>query len=553
MTRHRARQLLAGWFVVLAAVTPAATVAADSGSNTPAPQPPSVIAFDATTAGLQLHVVPGQYKDTFDSAFVESFPYAATAADSSPGATAKAAPMDFAVMDNYPNVACVISVFAPYCDQIQKMPVDTYMARASSDSASTQDGGTAFPCQPGIPEPPTAAIGPPACPQGSFPAPDFGDGAAHADGQPRAHAVARLGPFSMAAPAAAATAYRQRLALAHALLASSGRSTQGVDAASADATVLSIAGVTSSSDFHLDSAGRPVAHAHVVFHDVDALGGMLTAQSITLDAVVSTLGEAHPATMSATVSMGGVALNGQSLGSVDSSTCQGVAGTVNSGGGLPFGLSSSGFALVCGTATSTVDTNPATGYGLDPVHQSVVGPGLDFVQPVNPLTFVPAPMPDICYPQPGLPTPPALPSPPGPFPAPGMPSSTCQFLSTNTFDGNAFSVHFGDIDQGLAAQPALPATDLFVPPPDTGTLLQIPGSPGSPAVPATRRASRPVSTHHPVPVVVARPALATVRLLGVPVTDWLLGMYATWTGGMLVALYLWGAVINRRRRAGLLW
>ena len=121
---------------------------------------------------LQRRHLPGrgiafsQYHPTFDQAFVESFPYSSSAADSNPSATATATPAELGLfLDNYPTGACLISTFSPYCDQIQKMPLDTYFARATSDSKKANDARTSFPCEPGQPEPKTVVIGPPNCTQ----------------------------------------------------------------------------------------------------------------------------------------------------------------------------------------------------------------------------------------------------------------------------------------------------------------------------------------------------------------------------------------------------
>src|SRR4029077_12103516 len=120
-------------------------------------------------------------------------------------------------LDNYPTGACLISTFSPYCDQIQKMPVDTYFARATSDSRKTNDARTSFPCEPGQPQPKTVAIGPPDCSQAPKVPLELGDGVAHADATPDASAQARLGAFTLSPPAQARPAYLARMRQARAL------------------------------------------------------------------------------------------------------------------------------------------------------------------------------------------------------------------------------------------------------------------------------------------------------------------------------------------------
>jgi hypothetical protein len=150
--------------------------------------------------------------------------------------------------------------------------------------------------------------------------------------------------------------------------------------------------------------------------------------------------------------------------------------------------------------------------------------------------------------------------PPKPLPPPPGPTSTCQFLSTNSFANNGFSVHFGHAVQNLAAQPPVP--DLgFIPgsgygygdglggglttgaPLDFGRVVR--GGGGSTGFGATHAPAGLV----PGPAPAALPRLV---LAGVPYRDWLVFGYGAWGCAVLAALCLWALAIHRRRLSGLL-
>ncbi|MDB5068432.1 MAG: hypothetical protein JWM18_4866 [Chloroflexi bacterium] len=564
--------------LLLAAATVLAPTGALAGYQpdlrpSPVAAPPSVISYTGSSAGLEFHLVPGQYHPTFDQAFVESFPYAATAADSNPSATALATPAELGLfLDSYPTAACLISTFSPYCEQIQKLPVDAFFARATSDSSRARDAHTSFPCEPGAAQPKTVALAPPACPQAPPKQLTLGDGVAHADATPDASAQAHLGAFDVSPPAQARPGYLARLQQARALLAYLHRPTAGVDRAIASSAILGVSGVTTVSEFHSGSDGVPRAHNQVVFGSIDALGGMVHADGLVLDLAAATLGQAKPPARAEDARFLHLVVLGKDYGNVDSSNCNQVASQINTAspsmvpGGQQFSLGAFGFRLSCSVVTSGVITDPAKGFGLNPVAQELTGPGLDFAQLQNPLDYLQAagfPVPQACYPgsnlppPPAPPPPPALPGPPQALPPPPGPTSTCQFASTNSFANNGFSLHLGHAVQSLAAQP--PAPDLGLLPGTglgdgvgggvtTGQPLDFGGS--------VRGATTGFgSTHAPAGLVpggytaVTAPALV---LAGVPYRDWLVFGYGAWGCAVLAALALWGLAIHRRRLSGLL-
>ncbi|MGH7748795.1 MAG: hypothetical protein ACREQ5_29140, partial [Candidatus Dormibacteria bacterium] len=383
--RRRRLTAMAGGLGLLGLCLAAATVFAPTGAladdnplaHVPygvAPPPPSVLSYTGSSTGFEFHLVPGQYHPTFDNAFVESFPYASTAADSSPSARATATPAELGLfLDNYPTAACLISTFSPYCDQIHKFPIDTFFARATSDSSKTQDGHTSFPCEPGAAQPKTVALPPPACP---YPLPrqvSLGDGTAHADASPAATAVAHLGHFELTAPAQARAGYRARLQRARAFLAYLHRPTAGVDRAMADMAIFTTSGITTSSEYRTGGDGVPRARNQVVFGSIDALGGAIHADGLVLDLVGATLGQVSPPEKSESARFLHLTVLGHDFGNVDSSNCNQVATQVNGAspsvvpGGQQFSLGAFGFRLSCSVDTSSVITDPAKGFGLNPV------------------------------------------------------------------------------------------------------------------------------------------------------------------------------------------
>ncbi|HEY2703826.1 MAG TPA: hypothetical protein VGL20_09060 [Candidatus Dormibacteraeota bacterium] len=557
----------------------AATVLAPTGAlagyqpdlrPTPVAAPPSVIAYSGSSAGLEFHLVPGQYHPTFDQAFVESFPYAATSADSNPSATATATPAELGLfLDNYPTAACLISTFSPYCDQIQKFPVDAFFARATSDSAKSRDARTAFPCEPGAAQPKSVALAPPACPQAPPRQITLGDGVAHADATPDASAEAHLAAFDVSPPTQAQPGYLARLRQARALLAYFHRPTAGVDRAIASSSILGTSGVTTLSQFHSGSDGIPRAHNQVVFGSIDALGGTVHADGLVLDLAAATLGQAKPPVRAEQTRFLHLTVMGKDYGDVDSSNCNQVASQINTAapsmvpGGQQFSLGAFGFRLSCSVVSSSVVTDPAKGFGLNPVAQELTGPGLDFVQLQNPLDYLQAaglPIPQACYPGSNLPPPPALPAAPKPVPPPPGPTSTCQFASTNSFANNGFSLHLGHAVQSLAAQPPVPDLGLL---PGTGSLggdglgggLTIGSGLDFGSTGGGGAASGFGATHAPaglVPGSVATVPAPALVLAGVPYRDWLVFGYGAWGCAVLAALCLWGLAIHRRRLSGLL-
>ena len=445
----------------------AAEAPPQSGSNseTGGANRPSVLAYSARAAGIELHLTPGQYHPSFDDQIVPSFPYVSASADSSPFAMAAASPAELgSLADNYTSAGCLITTFAPYCDEIQMMPVDTFSTRATSDAAKSHDASTSFPCQPGRDQSKQVAIGFPSCP---YPMPSnasLGDGSAHADAAPAARAVARLGHLEVIAPSGAMAAYRSRLNLAHQLLRAAHRTTTGVDRASASGSLLTLDGITATVSYELGRDGYPVAHESTTFHNVDALGGLLHADAVTLDVLARTLGEAQPLSRVETAHMMNLRAEGTSYGDVDLSNCEKVGQQINNSrppvpGGSAYGFSAYGFHFTCATDTSSVVTDKSKGYGLNPVKQELAGPGFDLVQMQNPARRAPSTRRRRAA---GL-----LPGPGRSSgatagsgiasqapPTPG-PTSTCQFVSTNSFANNGLSLHFGHLAQGLAAQPPL--------------------------------------------------------------------------------------------------
>jgi hypothetical protein len=540
--------------------------------------PPSVISYAGSSSGLELHVVPGQYHPTFDQAFVESFPYASTSADSSPSAAATATPAELGLfLDSYPTAACLISTFSPYCEQIRTLPVDTFFARATSDSSKTQDAHTSFPCEPGSAQPRTVVLSPPACTSPPPPQLVLGDGAAHADATPSATATARIGHLELTVPASTGPAYTARLQRAHDLLAVFHRPTTGVDRAMADSAILSTTGITTLSEFRSGSDGVPRAHNEVVFGALDALGGMVHADGLVLDLAAATLGQARPPVRAETTRFVHLTVLGKDYGDVDSSSCDRVASQIDTAspsqvpGGQQFSLSAVGFRLSCSAVSSSVVTDPARGYGLNPVSQELTGPGLDFVQMQNPLDYLAGAgvqVPQACYPgDKNLPPPPAPPAVPRPLPPAPGPTSTCQFASTNSLADNGVSVHLGHLVQDLAAQPPVHDTGGVFGGVGIGGLgvgglgaggvgslgvgglgsLGIGGGEYPPLAGLGQGYGRsPSSTAGSS---AARGRLVVARL---PYRDWLIFGYGAWGCAVLAALGLWGLSIHRRRLGGLL-
>ena len=549
--RRLAALLLA--FAVSTGVSGAATwrvlgatrVAGVTSASVASPLLPSVLLASAGAAGLQVHVIPGQYRPTFDTAFTESLPLVTTSADSNPSAAATAAPVDMNVLNHYPDVACVLSISAPYCAQIREFPVNTYFAVASSDSPKGYDSSTSFPCHPGVAAPPEAVLAAPSCRAGSPQPPPLADGVAHADREPAAAGRADLGPLSLGVPAAMANQFTARVQLARTALAALNLDTAGLDRAAASSTLLEAAQTTVRSAVSLGADGVPVVRQSSIFGSIDLLGGLLHFDSLTLTSAVATLGEAHPRTLQETVSITGARVLGSAVGNIDSSNCAAAADAINGSGGRP-GLRMLGFSFSCATDSTRITTG-AAGFGLNPVDQDLAGPGIDFVQPMSAsdvLKMLHVPVPNICYPQPGLPAPPPLPSFKLPVPTPGIPTSSCQFVSLNTLANNSLSIHLGHLTARLAAQPplmessdqapsTLPAFVLSAPP--LASSLQ--PSPGrSHTVTVT-------TTITPRPVVPASYEVASRR--------WLLFAFGAWEALLLAFVYIGAAAVHRRRARAL--
>ncbi len=563
---------LVGLCLAAATVLAPAGALADDQPNllpTPVAAPPSVISYSGSAGGFEFHLVPGQYHPTFDQAFIKSFPYSSSSADSNPSAAATATPAELGLfLDNYPTGACLISTFSPYCEQIQKFPIDTYFARATSDTTKAGDARTSFPCKPGAPQPKSVVIDPRECPQQPPSQLVIGDGTAHADATPDANAVARLAGFEVSTPSSSRAGYLAQLRQARALLLYFHRPTAGVDRAMASSAVFDTTGITTISQFHLGSDGLPRARNQALFGSIDALGGMIHADGLVLDLEAATLGQPNPPVHTASARFLHLNVLGKDYGDVDTSNCNQVATQINNAspsavpGGQQFSLGAFGFRFSCAVVTSTVVTDPAKGFGLNPVSQELAGPGLDFVQMQNPLDYLQAaglPIPQVCYPGGKLPPPPQLPAPPKPLPPPPGPTSTCEFLSTNSFANNGFSVHFGHAAQNLAAQP--PASGLgFLPglggdeglgggtstglPLNFGSRLGYGGSePGSSGIRAPGGLIPGTNTNTPAS------RLVFARL---PYRDWLIFGYGAWGVAVLAALCLWGLAIQRRRIGGLI-
>ena len=525
-----------------------------------------MLAYSAKAAGIELHLTPGQYHPSFDDQIIPSFPYVSASADSSPFAMAEASPAELgSLADNYTSAACLITTFSPYCDEISKFPLNTFSARATSDSAKAHETSTSFPCQPGRAQPKGVAFDFPSCP---YPMPtgmSFGDGTAHADAAPTARAIARLGHLEVVAPEGSMAGYRTRLSLARRQFEASHRSTAGLDRAIATGSLLTVDGITATVSYELGHDGYPIAHGTTTFHNVDALGGLLHADTITLDVLARTLGETQPASRVETARMINVRAQGTSYGNVDLANCEKISRQINDArppvpGGSAYGFSAYGFQFTCAADTSSVVTNKSQGYGLNPVKQQLAGPGFDLLQMQNPFDELHSHgvvVPQACYPGlAGAPSPPQGPStPPQAPPTPG-PTSTCQFISTNSFANNGLSVHFGHLVQSLAAQPPLPADDIRtavgvlagnlagsggalgggsgnVTSADTGAGL-VSGSTGAQGSTGGLAQS---TAHLP-----ARGAAIALR----SVPDWLIFGYGAWGCSVLTALYLFAALTLRR-------
>lgn len=577
MMRRRGLTTLSAGVGLVGLCLAAATVLAPAGAladdqpsllHAPAAQPPSVISYSGSSGGFEFHLVPGQYHPTFDQAFIESFPYSKSSADSNPSAAATATPAELGLfLDNYPTGACLISTFSPYCGQIQKFPIDTYFARATSDTTKAGTAYTSFPCQPGADQPKSVAIDPRSCPQQPPSQLVIGDGAAHADATPDASAVARLAAFEASAPSQSRAGYLARLRQARALLAYFHRPTAGVDRAMASSAVFDTTGITTISQFHLGSDGLPRARNEVLFGSINALGGLIHADGLVLDLEAATLGQANPPVHTATARFLHLNVLGKDYGDVDTSNCNQVAAQINDAspsavpGGQQFSLGAFGFRFSCAVISSTVITDQTKGYGLNPVSQELAGPGLDFVQMQNPLDYLQAaglPIPQACYPGGKLPAPPKLPEPPKPLPPPPGPTSTCQFVSTNSFANNGFSVHFGHAAQNLAAQP--PASGLG------GFLPGLGGAEGGGGITSGQPLnfgsrsgfgwpggfSAPHAPGGMIPGTSGAAPASRLVFAKLPYRDWLIFGYGAWGVAVLAALCLWGLAIQRRRLGGLI-
>ena len=249
--------------------------------------------------------------------------------------------------------------------------------------------------------------------------------------------------------------------------------------------------VTTLTELTLDpDGGVPVAHSLVTFSNV-TVGGVFHADAIRLETSARTLGEEKPR-YSATVTLTGVTISNvtdpaEPLRQQGSRQCNdqlaAAYDAVLKPAGLVFycsRLNPPGDARYKGGAAPVVDTNPATGYGLNPVFLELLGPGFDYAQGTNdyrgpappclnldnpgqnlpPPAPQPAAPPPTQVPLPGTPPGVQTPVPPPPYlPPPAAKLGTsCDYVSSNTFRGqNAMSLRLGHITQFLAAGSALPS------------------------------------------------------------------------------------------------
>jgi hypothetical protein len=421
---------------------------------------PAVLDFNATAGGVELHLVPGEYRGTLDSALIETAPFVNATGDTSPTTSATAGVINTAAGNHYPDLVCLL---APpyYCPYARALPVNSFFARAYSGTP-VETGSTSFPCRPGEAQDKQAAVAPPDC-SGTGLVPAFATGEARATVAPayQARALAQMAPTTLPsllnnAPPAAM-----------------------------------LGAVTTLTELTLDpDGGVPVAHSLVTFSNV-TVGGVFHADAIRLETSARTLGEEKPR-YSATVILTGVTISNvtdpaEPLRQQGSRQCNdqlaAAYDAVLKPAGLVFycsRLNPPGDARYKGGSAPVVDTNPATGYGLNPVFLELLGPGFDYAQGTNdykgpappclnldnpgqnlpPPAPQPAAPPPTQVPLPGLPPGVQTPVPPPPYlPPPAAKLGTsCDYVSSNTFRGqNAMSLRFGHITQFLAAGSALPS------------------------------------------------------------------------------------------------
>ena len=306
--------------------------------------------------------------------------------------------------------------------------------------------------------------------------------------------------------------------------------------------------------------GYPTSRQSAQFQDVDALGGLLHADSLTLELTARTLGERRPPTMTETVRFGGLVIDGRALGDVDAAGCQKsidqINGSGSSGRRPPSGLGAFGFRLSCGLDTSHVETDPAKGFGLNPVEQELLGPAIDFVEPVRPLDYLPpgAPMPPVCYPNKTVPAPPPPPALPAlPLPAPQPPASSCQFFSTDSLANNAFGLRLGHLKQTLAAQRASSILGDAVAvgggeAPSAGTLRGPTGGADGLGVTSAPVPATPPGAGSPTTRPRTSPSSASLARVEVRLPDWIVLAYGAWGSWALATLAIYAALLHCRRR-----
>lgn len=523
---------------------------------------PGVLDYNATAGGLEVHIVPGEYRGTLDQALVETAPYVNASADSSPSTAATAGVVNTAAFNHYPDLICLLAP-AYYCPYAQAMPANTFFARAYSGTPA-ESTSTSFPCKPGDAADRRVVVAPPDCSHTGL-VPSFAEGQAHAATTPTfgARAIAHLGATTLPsllnnAPPAAR-----------------------------------IASVETLTEMTIDpDTSTPVAHSVVTFGDV-TFGGVFHADAIRLETSARTLGERNPKYSAATE------LTGVTIQNVDDPAAplrqQGtrqcndqLAAAYNAvlkQAGLIFycsRLNPPGDARYRGGSAPVVDTDPATGYGLNPVSLELLGPGFDYIQgpadykgPAPPCFDLdspgrnlpsplpqPAPPPATQIPLPALPGV-QTPVPPPPYlPPPAAHLGTsCDYLSSNTFRGNnAMSVRFGHITQFLAAG-STPSSSVELGGsgspiggvaglPGTGSSTGAAGTAGYAGSTASGSAGG-VAGGAGAPGRGHRALLGTGSRLdelvaGTPLREWLLYGYGAWGTLTTAMLCLWALRIPRR-------
>jgi hypothetical protein len=526
---------------------------------------PGVLDYTATAGGLELHIIPGEYRGTLDQALVETTPYVNAQADSSPSTAATAGVINTAAMNHYPDLVCLLAP-AYYCPYAQALPGNTFFARAYSGTP-TESATTSFPCHPGEQADHRVVLAPPDCSRTGA-VPSLADGQAHASTAPAVDtkAIAHLG------------------------------STTLPSAVNGSPPAATVAGVTTVTEMSLDpDSGAPIARSLVAFLDVE-VAGVFHADAIRLETSAETLGQPTPK-YSARTELSGVTIENAQ----DPSASLRQQGTRQCNDQLAAlydsALKQSGLLFYCsrlnppgdpryhGHSAPIVDTDPNTGYGLNPVSLELQGPGFDYVQGTNdykgpappcldldsPGRSVPKPLPQPSSPpatQMPVPQPPPgtrTPVPPPPYlPPPAAHLGTsCDYVSSNTFRGNnGLSLRFGHITQFLAAGAnALSAAGGGSGGYTLGEAVGLAGAAASEGVasgsggygssaggtPSTGSATAP-DTHAPLLNTGSR--LETV-VAGVTLRRWLLYGYGAWGTLTTAMLALWALRIPRRLGGGL--